>query len=65
MNIKCSRTHPLLKVNHEELEEEVHEVAGIVAVPDGEEEERGALADVLVAHELEPLEHIPATERKG
>ena len=51
--------HLSLKLDEEELKEEVGEVSRIQSVPESQEGKSGNLREILVAEELEPLEDIP------
>ena len=49
-----------LHVDDDELHGEADDVAGVQAVPDGQEKEGGHLREDLIAQELQPLEHMPS-----
>ena len=49
-----------LHVDDDELHGEADDVAGVQAVPDGQEQEGGHLREDLIAQELQPLEHMPS-----
>ena len=64
----CVRLRDLfLHVDDDELHGEADDVAGVQAVPDGQEQQRGHLREDLIAQEFQPLEHMPSktqTQRK-
>ena len=52
------RAELFLEVDDDELVEEGEIVAGVPAVPDGQEDEGAELTDVSVVHELQSLVHV-------
>lgn len=51
-------THRFFEVNEQELHEECHVIAGVKAMPDGQEHQGSQMADVPIVEELESFVNV-------